>query len=222
MISSVLKWTMGAWLLILMMLPATLWAVEIAPRITDREITEKLARLEAGQEALRSEMKSGQEALRSEMKSGQEALSLRISDLRAEMKSNQESLRAEMKSGMEALGKRLDDLNERLADTNATMLVLFTSLIGLIVALFGYMIWDRRTMMKPVSEKLERFEREVTRDLDLSHSEGSLLKRQLKVMIKFAEKNPDFAEAMRGGSIDLILTVLSDEEIKGRVMLRVV
>ncbi len=51
----ILKWTMGAWLLTCMMLPATLSAVEIAPRISDREITEKLVRLEAGQEALRSD-----------------------------------------------------------------------------------------------------------------------------------------------------------------------
>jgi hypothetical protein len=43
-------------------LPVSILAVEIAPRISDREIIEKLTRLEAGQEALRSEMKSGQEA----------------------------------------------------------------------------------------------------------------------------------------------------------------
>ncbi len=209
---SVLKWTTIVWLFIQVVFPATLFAVEIAPRISDREITEKLARLEAGQEALRSEMKSGQEALRSEMKSGQEALrsemksgqealSVRISDLRAEMKSSQEALRSEMKSGLEAIGKRLDDLSGRQADTNATMLVLFTSLISLIVALFGYILWDRRTMMKPVAEKLHRFEHEVITDLDLNHSEGSLLRRQLQVMKKFAEKNPEFAEIMRGEAL---------------------
>ncbi len=120
------------------------------------------------------------------------------------MKSSQDALRAEMKSGQEALGKRLDDLNERMADTNATMLVLFTCLIALIVALFGYMIWDRRTMMKPVSEKLHQFEREVTSDLDLNHSDGSLLRRQLQVMKKFADKNPEFAEIMRGEALNII------------------
>lgn len=210
--SKLLKSTMGLWILLLVALPATLFAVEIAPRITDREITEKLARLEAGQEALRSEMKTGQEALRSEMKTGQEALrsemkagqealSLRISDLRAEMKSDQEALRAEMKANFEALGKRLDDLNDRQADTNASMLTLFGSLMALIVALFGYMVWDRRTMMKPVSEKLHRFENEVKNDLDLNHSDGSLLKRQLQVMKKYADKNPEFAEIMRGEAL---------------------
>ncbi len=68
--SKLLKSTMVLWILLLVVLPATLFAVEIALRITDREITEKLARLEAGQEALRSEMKLGQDALKSEMKAG--------------------------------------------------------------------------------------------------------------------------------------------------------
>ncbi|SLM32790.1 hypothetical protein with 16 duplications in BW-1 [Desulfamplus magnetovallimortis] len=220
---SVLIWTMGLWLIIQVGIPVKLYAVEIAQRITDREITDKLMRLEvgqealrsemksgqealrsemkSGQEALRSEMKSGQEALRSEMKSGQEALSVRISDLRAEMKSSQEALRAEMKTGLEAIGKRMDDLSARQADINATMLVLFTSLIALIVALFGYILWDRRTMMKPVAEKLHRFEHEVISDLDLNHAEGSLLRRQLNVMKKFAAKNSEFAEIMQGEAL---------------------
>ena len=37
-------------------LPVSILAVEVAPRISDREIIEKLTRLEAGQDAFRSEM----------------------------------------------------------------------------------------------------------------------------------------------------------------------
>ncbi|MGD9825295.1 hypothetical protein, partial [Desulfobacter sp.] len=150
-------------------LPVSLWAVEIAPRISDREIIEKLAVLEEGQKALRAEMKSGQEALRSEMRSGQEALN-----------------------------KRLDDLNKRQDDSNNTMLVLFGSLITLIVALFGYIAWDRRTMVKPVIEQVNRLERKVLADLDLEHSDGSLLRRQLEALRQYAGKNPEFAEILRG------------------------
>jgi len=61
------------------------------------------------------------------------------------------------------------------------MLVLFGSLITLIVALFGYIAWDRRTMVKPVIEQVNRLERKVLDDLDLEHSNGSLLRRQLLV-----------------------------------------
>ena len=51
---SMLKRTAGSWVLFIVLqvvLPATVFAVETAPRISDREITEKLARLDAGQEA---------------------------------------------------------------------------------------------------------------------------------------------------------------------------
>jgi len=167
-------------ILLQLVLPVALFAVEIAPRISDREIIEKLAILEVGQGALRSEMKSGQEALRSEMKSGQEAL------------------RSEMKSGQEALSQRLDDLLQRLDSSNNTMLVLFGSLITLIVALFGYIAWDRRTMVKPVVEQLHRLEHDVFNDLDLHHAQGSLLKRQLKALREYAKINQEFAEILRG------------------------
>ncbi len=163
-----------------LVLPVALLAVEIAPRISDREIIEKLAILEAGQGALRSEMKAGQDAL-----------AIRLTDLRSEMK-----------SGQEALGQRLGDLGQRLDSSNNTMLVLFASLITLIVALFGYIAWDRRTMVKPVVEQLHRLEHgvvvDVVDDLDLHNPEGSLLARQLRVLREYAQINPEFAEVMRG------------------------
>ena len=174
-----------------LVLPVALLAVEIAPRISDREIIEKLAILEAGQGALRSEMKAGQDAL-----------AIRLTDLRSEMKSGQEALRSEMKSGQEALGQRLDDVGQRLNSSNNTMLVLFASLITLIVALFGYIAWDRRTMVKPVVEQLHRLEHgvvvDVVDDLDLHNPEGSLLARQLRALREYAQINPEFAEVMRG------------------------
>src|SRR3989338_9045088 len=68
------------------------FAVETAPRISDREIIEKLARLEEGQNALRSEMKT------------------EINALRSEMKTEINALRSEMKANAEAVDKRFDDL----------------------------------------------------------------------------------------------------------------
>src|SRR3989338_5897331 len=79
------------------------FAVETAPRISDREIIEKLARLEEGQNALRSEMKTEINALRSEMKT-------EINALRSEMKTEINALRSEMKANAEAVDKRFDDL----------------------------------------------------------------------------------------------------------------
>ena len=44
------------YLLALLALPGPGWAVEVAPALTDREIVERLTRLEKGQSAMRAEM----------------------------------------------------------------------------------------------------------------------------------------------------------------------
>ncbi len=155
-----------------LVIPGALSALEPAPDITDREVVEKLAKLEAGQQSLNH----------------------RISDLRSEMKSGQEALRSEMKSGQEALAKRLDD-------SNNTMLVLFGSLITLIVALFGYIAWDRRTMMKPVLEKIERIEQDVAQSLDLSNTDGSKLSRLINAMRELAKTDDQLATILRSFSL---------------------
>ena len=172
--------TLNIIILLQLIIPVGLMAVESVPDISDREIVEKLSFLEAGQKALdqritdlRSEMKSGQESLRSEMKSGQEAL------------------RSEMKSGQEAL-------NSRISDMNSTMIALFGAMIALIIAIFAYISWDRRTMVKPLIAQANRLERSIVSELDLYHVSGSLLQRQLKALREYAGKNPEFAEIMRG------------------------
>ena len=168
-------------------LPGSILAVEVAPRISDREIIEKLAGLEAGQAALRSEMKAGQAALRSEMKAGQAAL------------------RSEMKAGQAALGKRIDDmsqsLNQRISSQQTTMLALFTSMVGLILALFAYIAWDRRTMLKPVVERLEMFEKDVVHDLDINHKDGSVLIRLINALRELAKHDEKVASVLRSFSL---------------------
>ena len=147
-------------------------AVDVAPRISDREIIEKLSTLE----------------------SGQRAIDQRLTDLRSEMKSGQEALRSEMKSGMQALGKRIDD-------SNHTMLALFGALVTLLVALFAYIAWDRRTMLKPVMDQLNRLESEVIHDLELSRPDGSKLTRLVHVMRDLARTDDKIASVLRSFSL---------------------
>ena len=135
-----------ATLLTLLTVPAV-QAIDVAPRISDREIVEKLAGLEAGQKALSARI---------------DDVNKRIDDLRSEMKAGQEALRNEMKAGQEAINTRISSLEQ-------TMLALFGALIALIVALMGYLAWDRRTMIKPVIERIENLEQKGVGKLDLRH-----------------------------------------------------
>nr|VFJ54443.1 MAG: hypothetical protein BECKDK2373B_GA0170837_104633 [Candidatus Kentron sp. DK] len=97
----------------------TAFAVEAAPRISDREIVERLVRLEEGQKAMQRQ------------------------------------------------------IEQRIASLENLTLVLIAAIFGLI----GFVVWDRKTALKPLEERLGRIENDLERDLDLKSSEGSRFTR---------------------------------------------
>ena len=158
--------------IIMFFLPSVGHAVEVAPRISDREIIERLTRLEEGQKALRGEINQRFEAV-----------DKRLEELRSDM------------------NQRFGDMNSRIIGLQNTMLALFGAIITLIVALFGYIVWDRRTMMKPLAERLDRLEYDITRDLELRHEEGSLTSRLVKALTEHARNDPKLTEILRNFSL---------------------
>ncbi|MFO7885951.1 MAG: hypothetical protein R6U68_14135 [Desulfobacteraceae bacterium] len=122
---------------------------------------------------------------------------------------------ATLEAGQAAMNKRFDDINKRFDDTNKrfddinkridnltnTMLALFGAIVTLIIALFAYIAWDRRTMVKPVMNQVNQMERDLVTHLDLYNTQGSLLQRQLMALRAYARKNPEFAEIMRSVSL---------------------
>ncbi len=135
---------------VLLVLSGVSYAVEPALRITDREIVERLTRLEAGQEAL---------------------------------------------------NQRIDDLSQRITGTNNTMLALFGAMITILVAMFAYIAWDRRTMLKPVAVRLEQLEKDVYQELDLTSPEGSKLNRLIHAMRELARTDEKVASVLRSFSL---------------------
>ncbi len=162
-------------LAMLMLSVSTVQAVDVAPRISDREIIEKLAALEAGQKALSTRI---------------DDVNTRIDDVNTRI----DDLRTDMKAGQEALSIRITSLEQ-------TMLALFGALTALVVAMMGYMAWDRRTMIKPIIDRLDSLEMEVVRELDLRHEEGSRLTRQLKALKEYARNDAKLKEILRDLSL---------------------
>ena len=158
---------------LILSLPVSIFAVEVAPRISDREIIEKLSTLEAGQKALDQRLTD----LRSEMKSGQEAL-------RSEMKSGQEALRSEMKSGQEAIDKRFAFIEN-----------LMIALIGLIVSLIAFILWDRMATIRPIETRIKKVENELT-SLD-----SSRLERMIQALRELSKTDDRLAGILRSFSL---------------------
>ena len=110
----------------------SLFAVETAPRISDREIIESLAEIKAEQKALRELMEQRFEQI----------------DKRFE----------QVDKRFEAITNRFDKRFEQMFNL---VLSLFGSLMILIIAVLGYSIWDRRTITKKVSERVKKVEHDL-------------------------------------------------------------
>ena len=158
---------------------STALAYTTAPRISDREIIQSL-----------TELKAGQKALNQRINDLDKKLDQRINDLDKK------------------LSQRIDDLNQRIDD-----LIWFGGVMGggifmLITALFGYIVWDRRTMMKPMQEKLENLEHEKLRHLEqvvdqhigLQQNKG-LLHNIHAALKDIAKHDPAVAEALKAHSL---------------------
>jgi uncharacterized protein (UPF0335 family) len=134
---------MALFLLIAVGLSTFTFAAEGSLSLSDKEIIEKLARLEEGQKGLNR----------------------RIDDVRNELSGDIEGLRNELKGD--------------IADLKSLVYVILAG----IIALIGFVIWDRRTALSPVISKTKELEE---RD-DLT----------LRILKEYALKEPKMAEVLK-------------------------
>ncbi|MEA1051352.1 hypothetical protein U5801_16285 [Lamprobacter modestohalophilus] len=158
-------------------------AVETAPRISDREIIESLTRLDAGQSTLEQRLTALEQRMDQRFTAMERTMDQRFA-----------AIEKTMDQRFAAVEKRLDDLF-------AMMLTMFSALVLLIVSLFGYIVWDRRTALRPLESRLARLEQDLERDLQLRHEEGSLLTRLLKALRELAREDEKLANVLRSFSV---------------------
>ncbi len=114
-----------------LILPSLLYALETAPRISDREIVERLARLEEGQKSLRSEMNS------------------RFNDLRSEMNAR-----------FQGVDQKFEGVHQRF-DTLQWMLGLFITIALVILGFVLRMQWQMQRRQTRIETSLEAYKDEL-------------------------------------------------------------
>ena len=92
------------------------YAVEITPRISDREIIESLAELKAGQKALNQRFDQ-----------------------------QNQSINQRFEHQNQSINQRFEDMDKRFDQIWNLMLVIITGIFGLI----GFIVWDRKTALRP-------------------------------------------------------------------------
>lgn len=131
-------------------------AVTPSPALTDREIAERLTRLETrldeGLKGLRSDIAQ----LRAEM--GQ--MRTEMAQLRADMQEQNRQLRADMQEQSRQLR---EDMNIRFEEQSRFILGLL-AVFGTIIAVnIGLIVWDRRMSVRPLADKVTGLAEEVAK-----------------------------------------------------------
>ena len=145
----------ASWIMGLFLLPGPLWAVEAAPALTDREIIERLTRLEEGQNGVRTQIN----LLRAD-----------IAQLREDMKQLRE------------------DMNLQFTYQLQLTLGLLGAFTLLVVATISFALWDRRTMLRPVEERVK------TLEADLAANPPRIL---LEALRNLSQRDPELAAALK-------------------------
>ncbi len=120
--------------------PALLLAVETAPRISDREIVERLTRVETGLQAVRED----------------------IQQLREETKGSIQQLREENRQLRDDMNAQFD----RISNHMDVMLGVFATLTAVTI---GFAVWDRRTMIRPFESKVKAIEASLAGNTERLH-----------------------------------------------------
>ncbi len=192
------------WVVVLLILPGPVWAVEAAPALTDREIVERLTRLEEGQNGVREavgQLRAELGQLRAELgqlraELGQ--LRVELGQLRADMTQQNQQLREDMNRQNQQLREDMnrqnqqlrEDMDRQFARQFRLTLALLGAFSALVAAIIGFALWDRRTMIRP----FERTASSLTEELSANRQRMESLLDALRAL---GQRDPAVANVLK-------------------------
>ena len=135
-------------LLLALSCPRGVVAVEIAPRISDREIIERLTKLEEGQKHL-------EESLGAKIQTNTDTIA---------------QLRDHMDKQFNRIEKQFDRIDAQFNRLFQLTLAILGAFAAIVAATIGFALWDRRTMIRPFESKVKTIEEELTHNRESLHS----------------------------------------------------
>lgn len=160
-------------------------AFETAKPLTDRELIERLTRLEEGQNTLRAEIRANSEA---------------IAQLRADMNVQFSRIDAQFSridtqfSRIDAQFSRMDAqfgrFEERFAQMQQLLLGIVAAFAAIVAVTIGFAIWDRRSMIRPFEDKMKKVEEQIS-------SNGQRLHSLLDALRALSQRDKNVAEVLK-------------------------
>jgi DNA repair exonuclease SbcCD ATPase subunit len=125
-------------ILLLMVVGMSFISGKVFPRITEKEIIERLTRLEEGQKSILREMNQ------------------RFEDINKRFE--------DMNQRFEDINKRFEDINKRFDNLVSVFIGIVGAFTGIVAITIGFAIWDRKTALAPAiktTRQLEERERKI-------------------------------------------------------------
>nr|VFJ64586.1 MAG: hypothetical protein BECKDK2373C_GA0170839_111910 [Candidatus Kentron sp. DK] len=220
-----LKKTLGATVLLSLMAvcpyPQPAGAVEVAPRISDREIIESLSALKEGQKSLDARLDAMEKRFDQRFEDMEKrfderfaAIDQRFESMEKRFNERFESMEKELNERFKAIDQRFKAVDQRFEAIDRRfdsierilgwVLNLLSVLILGIIGLVGFVIWDRKTALRPLEKRvtaLEITEEKLQNELELRHEEGSRFSRLLQALRERAKMDPELAAVLRSYSL---------------------
>ncbi|MEO5331670.1 MAG: hypothetical protein H7839_06570 [Magnetococcus sp. YQC-5] len=189
--------------LVMMFWSETAYAVDVAPRISDREIIQDLVTLKAGQEKLNQRFDDANKRF-DDINKRFDDVNKRFDDVNKrfdDINKRFDDINKRIDEINQSINKRIDDLGvslgKRIDDLNHLVLTLFGSLLGVIIAFIGFILWDRRTMMKPLEEQIIQNARAIKTNQEFVQEVSNLLNRVLLALREWAKEDPRLTTVLR-------------------------
>ena len=181
-------------LLLTLLGPGRVAAVETAPRIADREIVERLTKLEAGQAHLTAALEANTAAinqLRADVQTHSQQLRQSMDTQNEQLRQSMDTQNEQLRQDMNALGQQLrQDMNAQFDRLSQLMLGILGAFTALVVVTIGFALWDRRTMTRPFEDKVKIVEDELSKNRERLHA-------LLEALRALGQSDKQLAEVLR-------------------------
>jgi len=114
------------------------------------------------------------------------------------------AMQSQIDQRFQAVDQRFDAMdaqNERIWNLMLVVIGGIMGLIAAIVGLIGYIIWDRKTTLHPLEQRLFSLETRLEEELELQSEDGALPYRILQALRKYAAKESGLKEILRSLSL---------------------
>ncbi|MBF0439299.1 MAG: hypothetical protein HQL93_09285 [Magnetococcales bacterium] len=182
-------------------------AIEVAPRISDREIIQELTTIKAGLDKVNQRLDDTIQNTNKrfdDVNKRFDDVNKRFDDVHKrfdDVNKRFDDVNKRIDEISQSLGKRIDDLTSSVNDLRHTMLTLFGALLSLIIALMGFILWDRRTMMRPLEERIAQNAKEIKIIHGLLQEKSNQLSQFLLVLREMAKEDPKLSTVLRNFSL---------------------